>query len=185
MSRVKLRIDEASELLHTTPIDERDLIYACLQMRLAIEEVACASLVANRSSFESARKAFELSLIKDVTAELKRLNPSPWPEAISEHSEPGSTGQPTRWNEVEASLAGADWMRLWGKLSELLHMRNPWAPPRNLAEDLQFLKKVVSDLKQTLSSHVVKLAGGEHLVMARLFTDPIQVYVFQRKDNEE
>ncbi len=52
MERVKLRIDEAENLLKTWT-DERGLIYSAVQLRLAIEEIAFASLVGNRHVLES------------------------------------------------------------------------------------------------------------------------------------
>src|SRR5699024_3878319 len=38
MNRIKLRIDEARGLLYKKSSDERDLLYAVLQLRIAIEE---------------------------------------------------------------------------------------------------------------------------------------------------
>lgn len=177
ISRVKLRIEETGRLLYTPKTMEQDLLYATLQLRLSIEEIACASLIANRSSFNDGQKAFTLQKFDQVQKTLKAVNPDYWPLGIFEEH-PDKDGIPTVWKDNPQALSGAEWMRIWGKLSESLHMRNPWDTPRDLPTDLTFAKEVHSKLIGTLSSHLVKLVGGKHLIMARLWTTPVQVFVF-------
>lgn len=183
ISRVKLRIDEARHLLCKAQKDERDLLYATLQLRLSIEEIACASLVANRSSFEDGQRAFNLRKFDHVQKALKAINPDYWPKGIIEE-DPLGKGIPTVWADNPDALSGSEWMQMWGKLSEILHMRNPWDAPRDVSADSTFVKAVHSKLVGTLSSHVVRLIGGEHLVMARLWPIPVEVYVFRAIDSE-
>ncbi|WP_218221590.1 hypothetical protein [Nesterenkonia sp. Act20] len=176
MVRVKLRLEEARHLLYKAKRDERDLLYATLQLRLAIEETACASLVANRTSFDDGQRAFTLRKFEHVQKALKALNPDYWPNGIFEESPQG--GIPTVWTDNPDALSGSEWMKMWGKLSERLHMRNPWEAHRDLSSDATFLRAVHSKLVRTLSSHIVTLVGGEHLVMARLWSTPVEVYIF-------
>lgn len=177
IARVKLRLDEARHLLYRPKGDERDLLYATLQLRLAIEEVACASLVANRTSFEDGQRAFTLRKFEQVQKALKAINSDYWPTGIVE--EDPENGIPTVWTDKPDALSGSEWMKMWGKLSESLHMRNPWESSRNLSSDTAFSKSVHSKLVRTLNSHIVKLVGGEHLVMARLWSNPVEVYIFE------
>jgi hypothetical protein len=176
--RIKLRIDEARSLLYGEAMDERDVLYATLQLRLSIEEIACASLVANRSAFEDRRQVFRLRKFEHVQKALKSISHEYWPKGVSEEG-PYQNGKPTVWNSSPEALSSSDWMRMWGKLSESLHMQNPWDHSRDLTADLGFARDVHSKLVATLSSHVVKIAGGNQLVMARFWASPIQVYVFE------
>lgn len=43
MTKVKLRIDEAGRQLWKSQLDERNLVYGAVQLRLAIEEIAYSS----------------------------------------------------------------------------------------------------------------------------------------------
>ena len=54
MERVKLRIDEAANLLNSIH-DERAVLYAAVQLRLVLEELSFASLEGNRKALEQAQ----------------------------------------------------------------------------------------------------------------------------------
>lgn len=180
MERIKLRIDEARGLLYKKPADERDTLYAALQLRMAIEETACASLIANRPSFEDAEKAFRLKRFEEVQKTLKSLNPSYWPRAVKETAPDPKTGAVGNFEPVKDALTGAEWMQTWGKLSPMLHMRNPWLPERDKKKDRQFVTTTLEKLVITLNSHVTELVGGQHFVMAQVWASPVRAYGFSQ-----
>lgn len=184
MERIKLRIEETRRLLHKIRPDERDTLYAALQLRIAIEETACASLIANRTAFEDAERAFRLKKFKEVQKALASINSAYWPEAVEEWEPDPKTGRPTKWEPVAGALTGAEWLKNWGELSELLHMRNPWFDARNIGADHRFVKQVMSNLVNTLNAHVTKLAGGKHLIMAQVGHSPVRAYTFRQISNE-
>ncbi len=78
MERVKLRIDEALRLIDEIQ-DERALVYAAAQLRLALEETAFASLVGNRKSMEEAERSVALSGWDKASKSLRAINPDYWP----------------------------------------------------------------------------------------------------------
>ena len=178
MERIKLRIEEARGLLYKKPSDERDLLYAVLQLRIAIEETACASLIANRASFEDAEKAFRLKRFDEVQKALKSLNPSYWPEAVKETAPGPKAGAVASFVPVEDALTDADWLKIWGKLSSMLHMQNPWLPKHDIKRNHQFARTVVDKLVATLNAHVTKLVGGKYFVMAQVWASPVRAYSF-------
>lgn len=185
MNRIKLRIDEARGLLYKKSSDERDLLYAVLQLRIAIEETACASLIANRVSFEDAEKAFRLKRFEEVQKALKLLNPSYWPKAVKESAPEPNTEAVASFEPVEGSLTDTEWMKIWGKLSSMLHMRNPWLPERDIKRNHQFAKTVVDKLVTTLNAHVTELVGGQHFVMAQVYASPVRAYGFSLVHNSD
>src|SRR5699024_5601262 len=180
MERIKLRIDEARGLLYQKPSDERDTLYAALQLRMAIEETACASLIANRSSFEDAAKAFRLKRFDEVQKTLKSLNPSYWPKAVKDTGPDPKAGAVGSFEPVKEALTDAEWMQTWGKLSPMLHMRNPWLPERDRKKDRQFVRTALEKLVVTLNSHVTELVGGQYFVMAQVGASPVRAYVFSK-----
>lgn len=184
MERIKLRIEEARRLLQKSRFNERDTLYAALQLRIAIEETACASLIANRTAFDDAQRAFRLKKFKDVQKALSSLNSAYWPEAIKDADPDPKTGKPTKWEPVDGALTGAAWMRIWGELSELLHMRNPWLDSRDIGSDHQFVKKVTGKLVTTLNAHVTKLPGGKYLIMAHVGNSPVRGYTFKQVSSD-
>lgn len=185
MNRIKLRIDEARGLLYKKSSDERDLLYAVLQLRIAIEETACASLIANRVSFEDAEKAFRLKRFEEVQKALKLLNPSYWPKAVKESAPEPNTEAVASFEPVEGSLTDTEWMKIWGKLSSMLHMRNPWLPERDIKRNHQFAKTVVDKLVTILNAHVTELVGGQHFVMAQVYASPVRAYGFSLVHNSD
>ena len=180
MERIKLRVNEARGLLYKKPADERHTLYAALQLRIAIEETACASLMANRPSFEDAEKAFRLKRFEEVQKTLKSLNPSYWPKAVKETPPDPKTGVVANFEPVEDALTDAEWMQIWGKLSPMLHMRSPWLPKRDRQKDHQFVRAALGKLVITLNSHVTELVGGQHFVMAQVWASPVRAYSFSQ-----
>lgn len=185
MERIKLRIDEAMGRLYKKPSNESDLLYAVLQLRIAIEETACASWIANRVSFEDAEKAFQLKRFDKAQKALKSLNPSYWPKAVKEAATEPNTGAVASFEPVEDSLTDAEWLKIGEKLSSMLHMQNPWLPERDIKRNHQFARTVVDKLATTLKSHVTDFVGGKHFVMAQIWTSPVRVYSFGLVPNSD
>src|SRR5699024_3403378 len=86
---------------------------------------------------------------------------------------------------VEGSLTDTEWMKIWGKLSSMLHMRNPWLPERDIKRNHQFAKTVVDKLVTILNAHVTELVGGQHFVMAQVYASPVRAYGFSLVHNSD
>ena len=69
---------------------------------------------------------------------------------------------------VEGALTEDRWLREWGMLSELLHARNPFAPPLDVERAHTDLVRLASEIITLLTHHVLKLADGCGLLVRRL-----------------
>lgn len=180
MERVKLRIDEADTLLREGK-DERCMIYAAAQLRLAVEEVAFSSLVGNRQAMEEAERSIRVKDWGAVCKGLRAVNPDYWPRGIRQVK----TGEVIQWVDVQGGLEETDSPRVWGRLSSLLHARNPWLPAINLGEEREFLVSVISGLRLTLNEHLLSLVGDREKLCCQVGADPVRVYAFGLVDDED
>ncbi len=181
LERIKLRIDEADRIRKEIR-DERGVVYAAAQLRLALEEIAYASLVGNRSAMEQAERSLLVSGWDKASKSLKAINPDYWPRGISEF--PGEDGNPSKWLDVTDGLSESDVARAWGRLSQILHARNPWHVSSDFKAESTFISDLIGKLRKTLSSHLIKLVGGEHLLFCQVGASPVRVYIFGRVDTD-
>lgn len=179
MERVKLRIDEALRLISEIR-DERGLVYAAVQLRLALEEIAFASLVGNRKAMEEAERSVMLNGWDKAIKSLKALNPDYWPSGVIE-----VRGEKNEWLDVTDGLVEPDVAKVWGRLSRLLHARNPWREGLDLPTEEQFIRKLIGELRATLNSHFITLVDGRQRLFCQVGSQPVRVYLFSLVDEEE
>lgn len=175
MTRVKLRIDEAKTLLWTAK-DERSGLYAAVQLRMAIEEVAVASFVGNRRVLENLNYSLRKVSWKSVRKLLLELNALYWPKGITQVRHPD--GQ-IEWTDADGRIEEEEVAEIWGRLSSLLHAANPYDEPINWPATIAYLREVTSRLILTLSEHILHLYGSTHLVCGQFWSDPPNFYVFE------
>ncbi|MGD8151397.1 hypothetical protein [Ornithinimicrobium sp. Y1694] len=178
MERVRLRIDEAAGVVDQIR-DERAVVYAAVQLRLAIEEVAFASLVGNRKAMEEAERSVAVNGWDKVTKSLKVINPNYWPRGVRE-----VRGETNEWLDVTGGVAESDVARIWGRLSQVLHARNPWREPLDLKEERAFIQELIGRLRTTLNSHFITLVGGRQKLFCQVGSQPVRVYLFSRVEDE-
>jgi hypothetical protein len=132
LNSIKMRLARVPPLL-TFPlsngkatIDRHQLEYAALQLRMAIESIALASLVANRRDLEAASIAFHRKGADAAGKVVKKLNPNYWPRPINVI--PATTpGESWRLEPItNGFLQECEWRSQWGYLSSLLHAKNPF-----------------------------------------------------------
>lgn len=174
MERIKGRIDEAQRVIDDLR-DERGLLYAATQLRLAVEEIAFASLVGNRSEMAAAEYSLSVGGWDKAMKALRRTNPEFWPRGVIE-----TRGESNEWVDRPGRLADPDVARVWGRLSRLLHARNPWTDDLDLAAEADFVRHLVGQLRVTLSSHVITLAGGRYKLLCQVGSEPVSFYIFER-----
>ena len=179
MERVKLRIDEAANLLNSIH-DERAVLYAAVQLRLVLEELSFASLVGNRKALEQAQLSWNQRNWDAAVKSLRRLNPEYWPRGVAEVNEIDKS----EWIDIEGGLSEASVARIWGRLSAILHAKNPWDDRLNVSAEAAFVRDLISVLRLTLSSHFITLVGGAQLLFCRVWSSPIQVYLFSQQDED-
>lgn len=175
MTRVKLRIDEAKTLLWTAK-DERSGLYAAVQLRLAIEEVAVASFVGNRRVLENLNYSLRKVSWKSARKLLLELNARYWPNGITQVRHPD--GQ-IEWTDADGRIEEEEVAEIWGRLSSLLHAANPYDEPINWPDTIACLREVTSRLILTLSEHILHLYGSTHLVCGQFWSDPPNFYIFE------
>ena len=178
MSKVKLRIDEAGRLVWKRGMDERDLIYGAIQLRLAIKEIAYSSFVANRLALQDAARSTRVRKWSEATKVLSAINPSYWPVGVKLVKADGETD---RWDTQADQLTEEACAPAWGRLSALLHARNPMLPDFDLAEEAAFAQDLVRKLKATLNEHLVHMVGHDELLCCQMGSDPIRLYIFGRR----
>lgn len=177
MERVKLRIDESLRLFEEIS-DERAVVYAAAQLRLALEEIAFASLVGNRQAMETAERSVTLNGWDKAIKSLRGINPNYWPHGVRE-----VRGERNEWLDVEGGLAEPEVARVWGRLSQLLHARNPWRDPLDLKDERRFMMDLIGQLRITLNSHFITLVGGRQRLFCQVGSSPVRVYVFSLVDD--
>lgn len=175
MTKVKLRIDEARTLLLTAK-DERSGLYAAVQLRMAIEEVAVASFVGNRRVLENLNYSLRKVSWKSVRKLLLELNARYWPKGITQVRHPD--GQ-IEWTDADGRIEEEEVAEIWGRLSSLLHATNPYDEPINWPATIAYLREVTSRLILTLSEHILHLYGSTHLVCGQFWSDPPDFYIFE------
>lgn len=178
MTRVKLRIEEARGLVFSAK-DERDAVYAAIQLRLAIEEVAVASFVGNRPLLENLNMNLAKVSWKTSRSQLKQLNSRYWPEGIRQiRHEDGSF----EWASVEDAIPESEVPEIWGKLSSLLHARSPFTDPTDWPRAIQYQKTLVKRLISTFNEHILHLHDSDLLVCGQFWADPPNFYIFKAVD---
>jgi len=96
---------------------------------------------------------------------VRNANPGYWPKADRAYDEPGKIRQLL---PVEGALTEDRWRREWGMLSELLHARNPFAPPLDVERAHTDLVRLASEIITLLTHHVLKLADGGGLLVGQI-----------------
>lgn len=174
MERVKLRIEEASTLVQAGH-DERSVLYAAAQLRIAIEEVAFASLVGNRRAMEEAERTTKSKDWETVRKSLRMVNPGYWPRGIEQVRK--NDGK-IEWVDAVGGLKEHECGRARGRLSGLLHARSPWLPDIDWQSERSFISTIQTRLQVTLNEHLVSMVGGEELLCCTVWSNPVRVYAF-------
>lgn len=178
MERIKLRIDEAQRVI-TEVRDERGLLYAAAQLRLALEEIAFASLVGNRKAMEVAERSVAQNGWDKAIKSLRAINPDYWPRGVTE-----VPGDPVEWVDVTGALEESDVAKAWGRLSRLLHARNPWHDEPDFKAEGAFIRQLIGQLRTTLSSHFITMVGGRQRLFCQVWSQPVRVYLFSLVDDD-
>lgn len=181
MNRVKLRIDEAKTLLWTAK-DERSGLYAAVQLRLAIEEVAVASFIGNRQVLDELNRSLRKVSWKSVRKSLLELNTRYWPKGVTQVHHPDGR---IEWKDAEGRIEEEEVAEIWGRLSSLLHAANPYDKAVSWPAAIAYQREVTSRLICTLSEHILYLYGSTHLLCGQFWSDPPNFYVFRNVSDTE
>lgn len=79
-------------------------------------------------------------------------------------------------------LAEPDVAKTWGRLSQLLHARNPWRAAPDFVAENSFVRQLIDQLRTTLNSHLIALVGGRQELFCQVWAQPVRVYLFTLVD---
>jgi hypothetical protein len=149
--------------------------YAALQLRKVLELIIMASLVTNRVAIEGISQALVRADTNQARKLARKANEHYWPQATEVKSD--STFGPVPENDM---LMEKEWGRAFGRVSDLLHAANPFAPPVNVPTEHAALVEIERRLTGLLRQHLMLLAGANHMLMGQISDDEVTVITMQR-----
>jgi hypothetical protein len=170
----------AHEYLEVSPPTLATVEYAALQLRMVLELIVMASLATNRVAVEEITAALERKNVDDARKLARNANPHYWPRAVVPTGDASLEGR-----SAEEVLAEDEWGRAYGKVSELLHARNPFAPPLDVAQAHEYLHDLLPKVRNLLSMHVMLMAGANHLLVGQITDDEVAVISMNREPETE
>ena len=161
LRQIQERLEAAKEWLDkgATP---RNVEYAAFHLRMVLELIVMGSLVTNRARAKAIAAALAKKDAGDARKVVKTANPNYWPR-------PARNTQGTlELTSVEGALTEPAWGREWGKLSKIVHARNPLAPPVDVETAHRDQCRLLVAVKKLLSAHAVTLVDRSHLLYAEV-----------------
>lgn len=158
---------------------------AALQLRMVIELVALASLVANRELFEQQSLRFNKHWHPDkIIKDLEKLNSNFYPKPVST-SDPDNKGIRTHVPMTTGFLTKEELVEVHGQCGNLLHARNPYKSPLNYNQETTQLIDWADKVVTLLNTHEIRLLGEEHFYLVTMTgpnDDFVRMVKFQRVD---
>ncbi len=159
MSQVKPRIAVVDLMLHPRtqflPY-ELTIESVALQLRMTLELVAFASLVANREAYVRERAAFAKDWnATDMLKRLERLNANFYPRPVKPIRTPD--GVIDLHDSKADYLRASEVARTYGELGGWCHAANPYAEPLDYLSVLRQLFQLRNKLVALLDQHQVRL----------------------------
>lgn len=171
--RISWDLKQADHILHAKNLNYADLIHAAAHLRLTIESTVYASFVANHAKLAEVNKVMSSTkTMAQAQKILKDLNPDYWPYGVEDSFENGERLVVPVKNGLREEEIG----EYYGKLSEVLHARNPARKkPRNPEQYLETYKELSFKLVRTLANHMTHLADSSERLYARIFENPVKI----------
>jgi hypothetical protein len=176
LNEMGTRARGAHEYLEVSPPTLATVEYAALQLRMVLELIVMASFATNRVAVEEVTAALERKNVDEARKLARNANPHYWPRAVVPTGNAGLEGRST-----EEVLTEDEWGRAYGKVSALLHARNPFAPPLNVGETHDYLQDLLPLVRNLLSMHVMLMAGANHLLVGQITDDEVAVISMNRE----
>ena len=171
--RIFWDLNEAEAELSGERIDFANLIHAAAHLRLVIEGVTAASFTANHVLFAKVNLRMQSAKNYDAMRKaVRNLNQHYWPRAfgIVEHGSQTGLGVLS-----DTGLAEAEVGRYFGTVSELLHVRNPFAKKPTPDDYLEQLQSLIEKFRDLLNWHIVQLADSSEYLYLRNLDGEIKV----------
>lgn len=172
MEEIKKRTEVITEHLNGG-YNEKYLIteteFLCVQLRKVLENIALASLVANKEKYSSVRKNFASDWnAKRILNDLEEANPNFYPKPTEQIRKPDGTFSMV--DITKGFLTKDQFVHLYNKCGELLHADNPYGNKKNFeifySQIGNWLKKII-----TLLNHHVITLSDETIIIALMQSD--------------
>lgn len=149
--------------------------YAALQVRMLLELIVMASFVSNRAAIEKITTALDRKDVDGARKAARNANEYYWPKSVWVVDDTTLEGRPD--DEV---LTEDEWGRAWGKVSDLLHVQNPYAPVRDLADAHAEMVQILRLTDALLEKHVLLLSPADYMVMGQITDNEVAVMTLNR-----
>jgi hypothetical protein len=173
LEEMSVRLRGAREYLDGEPT-VATVEYAALQLRKVLELIIMASLVTNRIAVEGIGQALARADADRARKLARKANPHYWPKATQVS---GNTFSPMPEGQV---LAESEWGRAFGRVSDLLHAGNPYAPAIDIATEHAELSDIERRLTGLLTKHLMVVAGANHMLLGQISDDDVSVITMLR-----
>lgn len=192
MGEIKLRINVINYFLDQRghalyPLPTVELI--ALQFRKILEQIAFASLVANRTAYEAAYKNFAKTWKADLLLkDLERVNPLFYPVPVRSVPSMRSTSGFDHVAVLDGYLTKNDFVEVYEKCSGILHALNPYRGKINILPFQQSFPIWRSKIMTLLNTHEVHLADQMRMWVINMQEDGdelVHYYEFERLDDTE
>lgn len=189
LQQIKVRLDEADQLLEKCPIDWSAELYlerAALHLRKVIELIVLSTLVTNHAELESVSDKLHKQDADGARKLIRRVNPRYWPEPIRT-TLTGSGRRFEMFPVTEEYLSEAEWGEAFGRTSNILHARNPLRGPFDMHEVREQLETLARKIRMLLAEHRVHLVGGDKTVLGKLDRGDgvVSIGLFERQKQSE
>lgn len=188
MQKVKGRIDYVDSIYFSAESMGKVSVYMvesiCLQLRMTIEDIAVACIIANSGERpELAKKLRKEYSPKSILKKLEEINSDCYPKPMVENVS-GSCG---RFRDTNERPEG-DWLTkdeaksAYGKLSNFVHqnLKNYADPPISFVEMYQYTKELTSKIRNVLSHHHITVLDKNKMYRVIISDQNIQVAEFER-----
>lgn len=134
-----------------------------LHFRKALEEIAFASLSANREKYAEARAGFATEWnARRMLGFLANVHPTFYPIPLKEPQEV-TPGRKHFDRTEDGCLTADDFVLLYDKCAEVLHSRNPYSPEDPTIDICHKAEDWLARIKMLLSWHFVHLVDSQEL----------------------
>jgi hypothetical protein len=142
---------------------------SALHLRKVLELIVMGSLVTNRTEIQAIAKALQRKKAREARELAKAANPYYWPKGTTAFGPPSSG--PIEVQPAPGALREEEWDNAYGRLSELLHARNPFKKQIDLAAERVWLGKLRHKIMSLLEHHIVTLVDRDYMLIGLMRTD--------------
>lgn len=139
-----------------------------LQVRKILELVALGSLVANQDSWNgSLRELRSAWNANDILKKLGKVNPDFYPQPVIEVPKSGPIKADIQ-ERTEGYLTEEMFGKVYGRLGDILHAKNPLGPPMDYDYWLTAIPEWMNLIIRLLNSHKIRLLGNPNMFLIHM-----------------